>query len=630
MDLDDPWTRVSHEREAFQDAVPPPDEAARFPEQGERLVGPPEGRTVYDMESYVDGVSSEDPAPDQAHEQTQVHNLVVTRRLVARVGSDGTVTVRSATDRRLAGGRIDFGIRVRGFGLPDRIYRKTAPVEIAEDGSIEGQLSLWRLLTKKHDVDGSRKMGRGVAALRLRLLDAALGVERSEDVDVPFRCEPAPCAPGSQMIQLPSIRFGPFIDLVDRSGAVVSFETDVPTVARVVVFGREGSARSFDATRASTRHEIVLSDLEAGRPYRYWVFVQDGRGEIHESTEGAFRTEPAVPAPFRFAVMSDSRSGLGESEADVRGSNRRALVDLSRLIYQRDADFVVFVGDLINGYTTEPGAYRHELDGFMAAVQPIASRVPFYEVMGNHEALIEAWSSGFLNDRPGTLNSQSIFAATMVNPTNAPPHEAPAPTYAESVFSFDYGGVHLAVVNSNYWFRSHHERTDHPRYGSGVREGMVTEAQLDWLDADLADAAARGIRHSFVFTHEPAFPNGGHVDDAMYWEGRFADVIQMRDRFWGLLSKHRVVAAFFGDEHNYTRTLIDASVNAAFATPVWQIVTGGAGAPYYALDDSVPWAEAVQVFRPNHHFCEISVDGSRVVLRVIDRAGQTIDQAQLR
>lgn len=618
------------ERSRFQSEVPAPADAPDFEGAGVLLAESTPEEPALTMEAYLDGVHSDDPPRTEVHRPMRVHNLVVTRRPVAVMSKDGLITVRTQSDRDLAGGRVDFGVRIRSFAPPNRVLRKTAPIELLPDGWIEATVPLPRLLTKKHDVDDVRGRGRGTVALRLRLLDLGLGAERSEDLDVPFRCQKIPCGPDTPFVQLPNVRVGPFIDRVTATSAVVSFETDVPTSARVVLLDAGGVVARFDSAEALLRHEVELLGLKAAREYRYWVLVQDGRGEAHEALEGALRTPPERPSRFKFAVMSDSRSGAGAPSSSYRGSNRAALEDLSRLIFQRDADFVVFVGDLINGYTTEAGAYRHELEGFLESIQPVASRIPFYEVMGNHESLIEAWSSGLFNDRPGPINSQSVFAGVVVNPADAPPPELDGgPGYEETVYSFDHGHAHFAVVNTNYWMRSNHERTDHPRFGLGVREGYLTDGQLAWLDADLEAARARGQQHLFVFTHEPAFPAAGHLDDAMYWDGRFPEVLQRRDAFWRVLSRNRVVAAFFGDEHSYTRSLIGPEVNTDFDPAVWQLVTGGAGAPYYALDPSAPWIDAVRVFRPDHHFCELTVDGPRVQLRVINRMGVVIDEALL-
>jgi hypothetical protein len=105
------------------------------------------------------------------------------------------------------------------------------------------------------------------------------------------------------------------------------------------------------------------------------------------------------------------------------------------------------------------------------------------------------------------------------------------------------------------------------------------------------------------------------------------DVIDMRNRFWRIVSAHdKVVAVLFGDEHNYSRTLIDSEVDPSFERPVWQIVSGGAGAPFYVQDTSVPWAHKVRAFSPVNHYCIFAVEGDRVLLSAHSTAGPVIDR----
>ena len=332
---------------------------------------------------------------------------------------------------------------------------------------------------------------------------------------------------------------------------------------------------------------------------------------------------------FSFAVMSDSRSAVGGDGRNYNGVNRHVLERLMQQAMGRGVELVVFAGDLVDGYVTVPSEYQRQLRAWMESVAPFHMHVPIYEVMGNHELLADAWSEGWMADRAGPLNSQTVFAQAVVNPTNGPPTEAGKPPYDESVYSFDYGSAHFAMVNSNHWHRNRFARDDHPALPRGQREGMLSAAQLEWLDKDLAAARARGQTHLFVFTHEPSFPTGGHAHDAMYYGGRIPEVLAMRDRFWGTLVRHRAVAAFFGDEHNYSRTLIDTQVDEKYAYPVWNIITGGAGAPYYARDMSVPWADAVKTFKPDHHFVVITVDGPSVRLEARNLREEVIDTAVL-
>ncbi len=174
--------------------------------------------------------------------------------------------------------------------------------------------------------------------------------------------------------------------------------------------------------------------------------------------------------------------------------------------------------------------------------------------------------------------------------------------------------------------------------------GVKSRQKLKWLKRDLQAAQDdANIDWVFLYLHEPAFPNGGHLRDAMYWgtSGKgelggyneldvpLGDVIDMRNRFWGTVSKYgKVIAVMFGDEHNYNRTRIDSAIHPDYQFPVWQIISGGGGAPYYVQDKSVPWAKKVESFAPSKHYCLFTVDGNRVSLTVYSDTGQILDQVE--
>ena len=114
-------------------------------------------------------------------------------------------------------------------------------------------------------------------------------------------------------------------------------------------------------------------------------------------------------------------------------------------------------------------------------------------------------------------------------------------------------------------------------------------------------------------------------------------MVERRDELWEAISQNgKVVAVFFGDEHNYHRTYIDSetpvhldgSTNANFTNPVWQIVSGGAGAPFYAQEET-PWSDSVDSFYPSKHYCLLGVDGGMVTLKVISDSGEVVDECVL-
>lgn len=91
-------------------------------------------------------------------------------------------------------------------------------------------------------------------------------------------------------------------------------------------------------------------------------------------------------------------------------------------------------------------------------------------------------------------------------------------------FSFDTGGVHWTVLDSNP-----HVRWDDP-------------ALVAWLAGDLE--RARGAAWRFVVFHHPPFNfSGGN---------RYVD--QWMARIWPVLEQHRVDLVFTGHVHTYVRT----------------------------------------------------------------------------
>jgi hypothetical protein len=112
----------------------------------------------------------------------------------------------------------------------------------------------------------------------------------------------------------------------------------------------------------------------------------------------------------------------------------------------------------------------------------------------------------------------------------------------------------------------------------------------------------------------------------MYWHGRVPEVLAMRDRFVRLLGRHGVALLVTGDEHNYSRTLVDDRLVPDLERPFWQVISGGAGAPYYAQDMSLPWVDHVRAFDERQHFVLFRVDGDGLDAEAISLEGARIDR----
>lgn len=116
--------------------------------------------------------------------------------------------------------------------------------------------------------------------------------------------------------------------------------------------------------------------------------------------------------------------------------------------------------------------------------------------------------------------------------------------------------------------------------------------------------------------------NGG--DDRSY-------VSERRDEIWNaFIATGKAVAGNFGDEHNFSRPLITKDRNGdPYAQPVWQIVTGGAGAPFAAVEPDMPWSDGLRKSTAQMHVALYKVDGKHVFLDVYNLDSLLIDSVEL-
>jgi hypothetical protein len=432
-------------------------------------------------------------------------------------------------------------------------------------------------------------------------------------------------------VKIPGIVEGPLVHRLTSDHptmAVISVVTDAPSRPTVFLEG----LRTFRASIRHRRHEILLRGLTPGKEYAYRVQVGDRLSDTF-----TFR---AAPEPglgeVTLAYCGDSREGVGGGMLNYMGINHRTIQRHMAFAYDRGADLFVMGGDLINGYTTVPEDFAAQLHAWKQATAGFWSHRPIYVAMGNHEALLRAYDDGGRNGRRpiridrwpyASQSAEGVFAEQFVNPRNAPtPADPRRPSYAENVYSFRYGPMMMIVFNNNYWYSSDPDKV------GGSPEGYVLDDQMDWIEAQLAKATAdQTVQYVFLCAQEPVIPCGGHVKDAMWYQGNnnvractFTDgklvpheqgIVEVRNRLVRAVAKCPKVAAVFGsDEHAYSRIWIDkdvplgeparddrdgdgiidwngdepASPLGDLAHGTWYITSGGGGAPFYA-EEPTPW-----------------------------------------
>jgi len=438
---------------------------------------------------------------------------------------------------------------------------------------------------------------------------------------------------------------GPFVNLLTESGAVISFKTNTEIRCTVEVGGK-----SF-RDRNGFNHEIEIKGLDPDTEYEYTVKYGDNTQTYNFKTA----PHPGSRTKFTFAYASDSRSGNGGGERDLGGVNAYIMKKILAISTFKGAAFMQFTGDMITGYKPYMDEMELEYANWKRAIEPFAHYIPIMTGMGNHEVLtnfyydpktrmrIEVDKFPFANQ-----SSEYLYAKEFVNPTNGPSSEDGSaydpsvsttdfPSYSENVFYYTYDNVAIIVLNSNYWYSP---ATGFLQFISGNLHGYIMDNQLEWFEKTINKLEKDGnIDHIFVTEHTPFFPNGGHVQDDMWYGGnndyraivngkRVAKgIIERRDDLLEIVVNQstKVRAILTGDEHNYCKTEIGPETNRypeiylpqkiELKRTIYQINNGAAGAPYYAQEET-PWTPFTSGFTTQNAVVFFHIDGNSVNMEV--------------
>lgn len=196
---------------------------------------------------------------------------------------------------------------------------------------------------------------------------------------------------------------------------------------------------------------------------------------------------------FTFAILADIHMNNPKSAAGGDAPNARLMQAIAEL-NEVQPDFVVLLGDLVES-TADTYARDHKM------IQDIIvghAKFPVFGVMGNHDGQVVGAVNGF-------EMWQSQFG----------------PLY----YSFDIGLWHFVVGNTY----------DHPTHPSD--NGFVGAEQIRWIDADIAEAFARGQRTAAFVHHNP-------------FDNRWIFVDEGRQELAQALSRGGVRYVFAGHRHS--------------------------------------------------------------------------------
>lgn len=275
--------------------------------------------------------------------------------------------------------------------------------------------------------------------------------------------------------------------------------------------------------------------------------------------------------------MGDSRSSGGDS-----GVNTAILSELAEEIINKRVDFVLFSGDLVNGYVNQ-AALENQLNTWRNIMQPVYdANIGVYVVRGNHDvgspAGVTAWNN--------------IFRGKFALPDNGPSGEK------NLTYSVAHKNAFIVAVDQY------------------VRPQRVNQA---WLDSQLASNTKL---HLFIFGHEPAFKTEH--------ENCLGTYPADRDAFWAGIEKAGGRTYFCGHDHFYNHARVDNDGNQA--NDIHQYIVGTAGAPLYDWPGNYDGDNSNYTVENIHYAKEfgyvlVKISGPKVTVRWMKRTGPGIYEA---
>jgi len=512
----------------------------------------------------------------------------------------------------------------------DYTYKRFRRESDIENGV--GKIDVKYLMSGNHNSENWTDRGNLMVRVKLYLqesgMDRNLGVY---DFILNFKKK-------GSFIKQPAIIEGPFISNMNGKNPnefVIFFKTSKPCKAKVVF----DSTVVYEDIAEVKEHEFPFKEATPGANYNYHIEING-----IQTKDYTFKAAPDEGATgVVFAYTGDSREGVGAGEREFMGLNYYMLERIANLAYRKDADFFIFGGDLINGYTSSVDDFNTQLYAWKSAMSGFWHTRSVYPAMGNHESLLKVY--GNVGERVqldrwpyNTESAEAVFANNFMNPKNGPdPSDSRRPTYSENLFSFIYGDVKVIAFNNNYWY------SNEPSKFGGSPEGYILNDQMNWIREELNKAKNNpNVKYVILFAQEPVIPNGGHIDDAMWWEGNNnitaytnragnlepeqKGIVDVRNEFVEMVTNYKKVAAVLGsDEHAYYKIRISNDVPLGIPSrddkdgdgivceneepcsslnikyPTWFLTRGGGGAPYYS-EEKTPWNTYLKKNRPEDHY----------------------------
>jgi len=352
----------------------------------------------------------------------------------------------------------------------------------------------------------------------------------------------------------------PAIMFSDEYSEILSFATYVPTKAIVEYGETKQYGKLVLSDGFKEIHKEAFFGLKPDTKYFYKIKIFDEKNNSSEDIESMFTTKTKNLNDFYFSALGDSRPASGSLQPEVFSA-------LIRQIALREVRFVVMLGDMVQlsdvGNVSKNKAVERWKQ-FTETIFPIASQIPWYAVVGNH-------------DETDQENSLEVYRKIWTFPSNGPTTED---WFDETLYWFDFGNSLFIALN-----------TEEPGH-----EKSISAQQYFWIKKILEEKGPQ-YRHIFIFSHKPIVGSSRIMEMA-----RDMDLNT-------LFSMNKVTAVFSGHDHLYCKVEKGA---------ILYFISGGAGSPLYSN-----LCEGLEISK--YHFLLVHVNNEKIIVNAIGENGDILD-----
>ena len=315
----------------------------------------------------------------------------------------------------------------------------------------------------------------------------------------------------------------PVLQVVSQTSVGIAWESHNSSVGEVKIsLSQNMSNPQILTTSNKKNHKVSVTGLTANTRYYYTVSA-----DTETTGVASFLTalNKGDRSPFRFAVYGDTRKAhWAEDIFAAYGDNDDHLPVLQSMM-SYSPDFLVHVGDFVYS-----GNDMGDIYNFFDVEKDLLAQHPLLPTYGNHEF------------KGGNTTAHTLMDSYLI--------PAPGSGGDFSYYSYDYGNVHILVLNTGYGVRAN-DNYDVITAGSAQNNFALQDLQAASADPD--------IDHIFVSMHNPLYSVAG-----------FGDNTQLQNALEGMFKTYGVKAVFMGHEHDYQHQVKDG---------IHYILSGGGGSP---------------------------------------------------